>query len=144
MQIDIRGRCSELNEVLRRDIEQQVSGALARFAPYIIHVTIRLEDAGHLRPGGGSHCRITAAVSGSGHVTADVIDLRVMTATDCALDHIAHVLARDFGHPAAHAVAVPMPVRLAPSAVFRRSPRHSAAERPHTYEELPAFELDFL
>jgi hypothetical protein len=103
MQIDIRGPCSEGNEVLRRDIEQRVSSALAQFAPYIIHVTIRLEDAGHLRPGGGSHCGITVAVHGSGHVSADVLDLRVTTAIARALDHIAQALTRDLGYPSAPA-----------------------------------------
>jgi hypothetical protein len=126
MQIDIRGSCSKGNMILRRDIEQRVSSALARFAPYILHVTVCLEDAGHLRPGGATHCHLAAAVTGSGHVTADVIDFRVMTAIDRALDHITHVLVHDFGRPTAPAVAMPMPMplRLASSAVFHRRPRH--------------------
>lgn len=143
MQIDIRGPGSEVTDAVHRHIEQRVHGVLARFASYILHVTVRLEEAGHLRPGGGTHCHIAAAVPGSGHVTADVIDLSVMTAIHRALDHIAQALAHDFGPQVAHAVALPLPVRLAPSAVFRRSPRDAAAERPHTREGPPAFELDF-
>jgi hypothetical protein len=123
MQIDIRRLCGEMNPIARYHLEYRVSSALARFAPYILHVTVCLEDAGHLRPGGATRCHIAVAVTGSGHVTADVIDFRMMTAIDRALDHITHILARDFSHPVAPVVAVPMPARLASCAVFHRRAR---------------------
>ncbi len=143
MQIDIRGSCSKGNMILRRYLEQRVSSALARFAPHILHVTVCLEDAGHLRPGGATHCHLAAAVTGSGHVTADVIDFKVMTAIDRALDHITHVLAHDFAPPVAPVGVLPMPARLAASTVFHRRARHDAAEGPPARQGPAAFVLDF-
>lgn len=130
MQIDICNPCSEGHTILRDDLEHRVSSVLARFAPYILHITVYLEDAGHLRSGGATHCYIAAAVTGSRHVTADVIDFRMMTALDRALDHITHILGHDFARPVAPVVAMPRPTRLVPSAVFHRRARYDGAEEP--------------
>ena len=99
MKIDIRELGVEVNDALHRHIEQCVHGALARFAPYILRVTVCLEGAGKFRPGGGIRCRVAVAVHGSGHVSADVLDLSMRAAIDRAIEHIAHTIAHDLGRP---------------------------------------------
>jgi hypothetical protein len=84
------------------------------------------------------------AVLGAGHVSADVLDMRLTVAIDRALDLIAHALARDFGRSAIPTIALPAPVRRTSATLFHRLRHHGPAEQPQQHDDSLSFGVDFL
>lgn len=144
MQMEIHHPCSEMSDAVLHYVEQRARSKLAQFSPYILHLTVFLDEAGQLRPGGGIHCRIVVAVLGVGRISADLLDVRLTVAIDRAPDHIAHALARDLGRPSIPAVALPAPVRLTPAMVFQRLRQCPRPAQLRQHEDARSFGVDFL
>ncbi len=144
MQMEIHHPCSEMSDAVLHYVEQRARTMLAQFSPYILHLTVFLDEAGQLRPGGGIHCRMVVAVPGAGHISADLLDVRLTVAIDRALDHIAHALAREVGRPSIPTLALPVPVRRTPATVFQRLRQRTLLEPLRQHEDALSCGVDFL
>ncbi|MGE0824527.1 MAG: HPF/RaiA family ribosome-associated protein [Candidatus Binatia bacterium] len=123
MQIDIRWHSIELSTARHEEVKQRTRQTLEQFAPYILSVTVLLEDPGGHRRGSGIHCRMAVTMRGTEPITADVLDLNVRAAVDRAVEQAAYAIARAQGKLTTPAVAMPPAVCASASSVFRRVAR---------------------
>ena len=132
MRTDIRGYHLTISDALRTHIERRLHFALSRFGARILHVTVRLEDVNGPLGGIDKQCRMVVALSGAGHVQAEVLDSECVSAVDRAADRIQRVVAREIERQ--HDFTVPhlRPTRI-PAATFFH--RHSRAELENKFSQ---------
>ena len=95
MQVDIRARKVEVDDVLRAHIDRRLRFALGRFGERIAKVTVRLEDANGARGGVDKQCQIDIALRPSGNVIVEDIDADLRTVIDRAADRAGRAVDRD-------------------------------------------------
>jgi putative sigma-54 modulation protein len=82
MFIDTRAIGFGLTDAIQRHVETRVESALGRFSPWVVRVTVRLDDVNADRGGDDKRCSIVVSLRNRGAVVAEAIRSDLYVAVD--------------------------------------------------------------
>ena len=95
MKLVISTKNVNLDDTLRKHIEQRIYFAFSRFSPRISRVSVMAEDINGPRGGIDKRCRIVVKLERSGELTVEATDADMSAAVSAVADRVGRAVQRE-------------------------------------------------